>query len=67
LAQTVTPYNFPRFGRIKSAILNMKTPYPQMAQIEQIFNAFSPGSARHIVPTLPLALPARASVRRTPL
>jgi hypothetical protein len=31
----------------------MKTPYPQMAQTEQIFNAFSPGAARHIVPTLP--------------
>jgi hypothetical protein len=29
-----------------TAILNMKTPYPQMAQIEQIFNAFSPGAAR---------------------
>jgi len=22
-------------------MLNMKTPYPQMAQIEQIYNAFS--------------------------
>ncbi len=26
---------------MKVAILNIKTPYPQMAQIEQIFNAFS--------------------------
>jgi len=33
-----------------TAILNMKTPYPQMAQIEQIFNAFSPGAARHYSP-----------------
>jgi hypothetical protein len=24
----------------------MKKPYPQMAQIQQIFNAFSPGTAR---------------------
>jgi len=40
----------------------MKTPYPQMAQIEQIFNAPPATSSRHS-----LALPARASVRRTPL